>query len=170
MYKSNNVQAHDTQQFNPVHNITASNETARILNATVIAGDARTLLLESFLNRYQSPMAPYADLIVNEADKNNIDYRMLVAIAMCESNLGKRIPSHDSYNAFGIAVYTNQKSGKKFENWEHAIRWVSNYIKTQYYDKGISNLKDIGAKWAPPSVETGYSWSNCVDTFQQSIQ
>lgn len=149
--------------------ITAAAGTSKVLGAQVVAGDARGLLLNGFLREYDSPMAPYANLIVHEADKNGIDFRLLVAIAMCESNLGKHMPSSDSYNAFGIAVYTGQQTGATFKNWPHSIEWVSRYIKESYYDKGITDLKAIGAIWAPPSVETGYSWTNCVSEFQKSI-
>lgn len=149
--------------------ITAAAGTSQILGASVTAGDARELLLNGFLREYESPMAPYANLIVSEADKNGIDFRLLVAIAMCESNLGKKMPTSDSYNAFGIAVYTGQQTGATFKNWPHAISWVSQYIKENYYNKGITDLKTIGSIWAPPSVATGYSWTNCVSSFQKSI-
>jgi hypothetical protein len=149
--------------------VAASFGTGRILGTNVIAADSRALLLESFLTQYHSPLAPYADLIVRHADENGIDFRLTVAIAMCESNLGKHMPTQDSYNAWGIAVYTGQQSGAAFEDWPHAIEWVSRYIKEHYYNKGIIDLKDIGAIWAPPSVEKGYSWTNCVDSFQKSI-
>ncbi len=149
--------------------ITAAAGTSQVLGAEVTAGDARGLLLKEFLKSYDSPMAPYANLIVSQADKYNIDFRLLVAIAMCESNLGKHMPSSDSYNPFGIAVYTGQQSGATFKNWTHSIEWVSQYIKENYYDRGIHELKAIGAIWAPPSVETGHSWSNCVSEFQKSI-
>ena len=161
------VQAADTNVS--TKHITASAGTAQILGASVIAGDARSILLASFLKQHASPMAPYAELIVREADTNGLDFRMVVAIAMCESNLGKRMPKKDEFNAWGIAVYTGQNQGKAFDSWPHAISWVSNYIKTKYYDRGISNLKEIGAIWAPPSVEKDYSWTNCVQNFQQSI-
>ena len=95
---------------------------------------------------------------------------MVPAIAMCESSGGKRIPSKDSYNAWGVAVYTGQLTGKKFINWIHAIDWVSKYIKEKYHDKGFVDLIDIGAKWAPPSVENGNSWANCVDYFMEKMQ
>lgn len=147
----------------------ASPGTPQVLSAAVIAGDARTLLLQSFLERNKSPMAPYADVIVREADKNDIDFRLITAIAMCESNVGKRIPSRDSYNAWGIAVYTGAKSGKNFDDWEHAIAWVSRYIKERYFDQGITNLRGMAERWAPPSVTNGHSWANCVEEFQSSI-
>ena len=149
--------------------LTASAGTSQVLGAQVIAGDARSLLLQLFLERHNSPMAPFADAIVTEADKNGIDYRLITAIAMCESNLGKRMPTRDSYNAWGIAVYTGKLTGATFDSWQEAITWVSRYIKEKYYDRGIVDLKDIGAIWAPPSVEKGYSWTNCVEGFRDTI-
>lgn len=149
--------------------LTAAAGTAQILGASVVAGDARSLLLQSFLKQHGSPMAPFADLIVHEADTNGLDFRLVVAIAMCESNLGKRMPKKDEFNAWGIAVYTGANNGKAFDSWPHAITWVSRYIKAKYLDRGITDLRDIGAIWAPPSVAKDYSWTSCVQTFQQSI-
>ncbi len=143
--------------------------TGRVLGASVIGADSRALLLESFLRQHDSPMTPYADLIVQKSDEKGIDFRLVVAIAMCESNAGKRMPTSASFNAWGIAVYTGQQFGADFRDWPHAIDWVTTYIKEKYYDLGLIDLKDIGAKWAPPSVETGYSWTNCVEQFQGSI-
>jgi hypothetical protein len=150
-------------------NLTAAGNTSQVINATVIAADARALLLRSFMSKHKSPMTDYADSIVSEADRYGIDFRLVPAIAMCESNLGKHMPAHDSYNPFGIAVYTGQQSGKMFDSWLSSIQWVSKYIKEHYYDRGLVDLKDIGAVWAPPSVNTGYSWSNCVQKFMDSI-
>lgn len=169
--KASRVSAYETQTvLADGYNITASAGSGQILGASVITGDARSLLLQNFLETHNSPMAPYADLIVTLADRNNIDFRLVVAIAMCESNAGKRMPKKDSFNAWGIAVYTNEASGKAFRDWPHALEWVSGYIKEKYYDIGLVNLYDIGAKWAPPSVENGYSWTNCVESFMNDIQ
>ena len=115
-------------------------------------------------------MTPYAGHIVREADRLGIDFRLVVAIAMCESNLGKKMPKLDEFNAWGIAVYTGKNQGKAFQSWDHAISWVSSYIKTKYYDRGITDLVAIGAIWAPPSVANGNSWSNCVELYQNSIR
>ncbi len=147
----------------------ASATTGQVLSSTVVADDARTLLLQSFLMQHESPLAPYADLIVGDADENGIDFRLVVAIGMCESNLGKRIPSKDSFNAWGIGVYTDRTSGAMFQSWPEAIAWVSRYIRQRYYDRGIMDLRNIGAIWAPPSVENEFSWTRCVESFQQSI-
>lgn len=144
--------------------------TEQVLGASVLAGDARALLLTQFLEQHNSPIASYAEYILDRAEHYNLDYRLLPAIAMCESNVGKRMPSSDSYNAWGISVETGELSGTKFPNWLYAIDWVSRYMKEKYYDRGITNLIDIGAIYAPPSVENGNSWANCVDHFMVEIQ
>jgi hypothetical protein len=173
VYTNNTAQARRLNADSAVSTnfqLTAAGGTSQMLDATVIAGDARVLLLHQFMSKYQSPLTQYADVMVAEADRNGLDFRLVPAIAMCESNLGIRIPSRDSYNAWGLAVYTGQLSGKKFENWPAAIQWVSSYIKERYYDKGYKDLYAIGAIWAPPSVNNGYSWTNCVEGFMKSIQ
>jgi hypothetical protein len=149
--------------------IASDTTTGKVINTKITAGDARALLLTDFLSSHESPMTQFANVLVAEADKNAIDFRIVTAIAMCESNLGKRIPSSDSYNAWGIAVYTGQQNGATFTSWPSAIAWVSKYVRERYYDRGITELEDIGAIWAPPSVENGHSWANCVREFKSSI-
>lgn len=144
--------------------------TEQVLGASIQAGDARSGLLADFLVTHNSPMSDLADYIIDRADYYGIDFRMVPAIAMCESGVGKRIPSRDSYNAWGISVATGTTSGAKFPNWMYAIDWVSRYIKEKYYDREITDLVDIGAIWAPPSVEKGNSWANCVQFFMDEIQ
>lgn len=157
-------------QYSDDFQIAAENRgTAQVLGVSVVAADARALLLESFLRQHDSPMTPYADQIVQKADLYGIDFRLVVAIAMCESNLGKRMPTRNSRNAWGISVYTGEQSGATFHDWPFAIDWVSKYIKEKYYDNGLVTLEDIGAVWAPPSIENGNSWMNCVEGFQNSI-
>lgn len=142
----------------------------QVLGATIEAGDARALVLQKFLTKQGSPLAEYANYIVERAQNYNIDYRIVPAIAMCESTGGKRIPSKDSFNAWGISVETGETSGAKFTNWMTAIEWVTKYMYEKYYNRGISNLEDIGAIYAPPSVLNGNSWANCVDFFIREIQ
>lgn len=141
----------------------------QVLGATIQAGDARALLLGSYLSKQESPLNAYATYIIDRAEQYGLDYRLVPAIAMCESGGGKRIPTKDSYNAWGISVYTGQLTGAKFINWMYAIDWVSKYIKEKYYEKGLTELTDIGAKWAPPSVENGNSWANCVHFFMNEM-
>jgi len=149
--------------------ITASSGTSQILGETVFSDDARVMLLRHFFEKYQSPMSPFTAQIVEQSDLYKLDYRLIPAIAMCESNLGKKIPGKDSFNPFGIAVFTGLQKGKNFDDWNHAITWVARYLSEKYYTRGITSLTDIGAIWAPPSVANGNSWANCVDTFMNRI-
>jgi hypothetical protein len=142
--------------------------TGRIIETSVVTADAREILLSRFLKN--SPLAPYAGLMISEADRYGLDFRLVPAIAMCESNLGKRIPSSDSYNAFGIAVYTGQQEGAKFTNWEKSISWVFDFIHKRFINRNIIDIREIGSIWAPPSVENGHSWANCVESFMLRIQ
>lgn len=144
--------------------------TEQVLGATIEAGDARALLLSKFLSSHTSPLTEYAEYIINRADAYGIDFRLVPAIAMCESGVGKRIPSRDSHNAWGVAVMTGTTSGAKFPNWMYAIDWVSRYIKEKYMDRGMTTPLTMGPVWAPPSVEKGNSWANCVDYFMEEIQ
>ncbi len=146
--------------------------TGKVLAASIEAADARELLIRSFIQTFQpnSPMLPYTKSFIEAADAYNIDFRLIPAIAMCESNLGSRIPSKDSFNAWGIAVYTGQQHGKTFNDWPHAIDWVGQYIREKYYNRSITNLVEIGAIWAPPSVAKENSWATCVEGFMEQIR
>lgn len=160
-----------TTRYIPSLAITASSYgTEQVLGASVRAGDARSLLLTKFLSAHDSPLTEYADYILDRADYYNIDFRLISAIAMCESNVGKRMPTKASHNAWGISVETGEVTGANFANWLTAIDWVSRYMRDKYYSRGISDLIDIGAIYAPPSVATGNSWANCVQHFMDQIQ
>ena len=155
----------------PVLKITASSHgTEQVLSASIEAGDARSFLLTRFLDKHDSPLTDYSQYILNRADHYAIDFRLVPAIAMCESGVGKHIPSRDSYNAWGVAVMTGTQSGAKFPNWLYAIDWVSRYIKEKYMDKGMTTPLLMGPVWAPPSVSNGNSWANCVEFFMDEIE
>lgn len=155
---------------NTTVSIGESTDVSATLSYSIDPADARIELVRQFIAKYQpqSPLLPYAENIVTESDAHGIDYRLIPAIAMCESNLGIRIPSKDSYNAWGIAVYTGTQSGRKFANWPDAIVWVAGYLQS-YAQKGLTKLTQIGAIWAPPSVNTGHSWAKCVSLYQDQI-
>jgi hypothetical protein len=149
-------------------NLTHKNGSGQVLGISIEPGDGRVRLLQNFMQ--DSPLTQYANLFVSEADKYGLDYRMVPAIAMCESNLGRHIPAHDSYNAWGIAVYTGQQNGAKWADWPTAIKWVNNFMYKKFIMRNIVDINDIGAIWAPPSVENGYSWSKCVENFMRKIE
>lgn len=130
--------------------------------------DARPEIIRQFLRAHDSPMEPYADTLVAASDAFDIDFRLITAIGMCESNLGKKMPE-GSYNAFGYAIYTGASSGATFDDWDHAITTMAKYLSEKYYSKGLTTPEEIGPIYAPPSVHTGNSWARCVRTFMEEL-
>lgn len=130
--------------------------------------DARGEILRQFLDKHESPLEPYAQTIVEASDVYNVDFRLITAIGMCESNLGKKMPG-GSYNAWGYAIYTGSDSGGEFQNWENAIKTMAQYLSTKFYDQGLTMPEEMGPIYAPPSVNTGNSWAKCVRSFMDEL-
>lgn len=137
-------------------------------SVAVAKQDARSEIIRQFLAKHNSPFEPYAELITGLADEKNIDFRMIPAIGMCESNLGKKMPE-GSFNAFGYAIYTGKKEGAIFDGWEHALTTMATYLREKYYNKGLTTPEEIGPIYAPPSIETGNSWAKCVRSFMDEL-
>lgn len=112
--------------------------------------DQRVVVLRKYLAKHNSPLADYADEFVQAADKYNLDWRLLPAIAGVESTFGKRIP-YKSYNAYGWAggLY-------RFPSWENSINVVSKALKEDYVEKGADSLSKIGRRYCPPNPAWGY--------------
>ncbi len=121
--------------------------------------DFRVENLRKFFQKYNSPLASYAEEFVIYADENSLDYRLVPAITGVESTFGKRIPQ-GSYNAYGWA-----NGEYEFESWEDSIRHVSEVLKTSYIDRGVSSINQIARVYAPPST----TWGRNVTFFVRKI-
>lgn len=135
-----------------------------IINDQIIALDKRVENLRLFFNRHDSPLEPYAQLLVDVAEKYELDFRLLPAIAMQESNLCKKAPK-DSYNCWGFGIYS--KKITRFPNYEEAIETVAKTLFNQYKSKGLVTPEEIMAKYTPSN--TG-SWANSVNFFMDQLQ
>jgi len=134
------------------------------LTASVVSvNDTRVKTLQKFLQQYNSPLSDYAYVFVEEADKNNIDWRLLPAISGVESTFGQQIPE-GSYNAWGFGIYGDQT--RYFESWEDAIVTISQSIRSDYINKwGAQDVYDIGRYYAASPT-----WAVRVDNFMQKIE
>jgi hypothetical protein len=130
----------------------------------VQTADARPVLIKNYLEKYQSPLLPYANYILQVSDKYQLDYGLILAIAQCESNVCKKIPE-GSYNCWGFG---NGES--KFSSWEFALEYVAKTLKEDYYDMGLVTPQQIMPKYVPPSVEKGGPWAKCVDKFLAELR
>lgn len=151
-------------QSNQKVKIVSPPEILGAFTSTVYAADARPELIRRYLEKYKSPLLPYSDNIVQASDKYGIDFRLIVAIAQCESNVCKIIPN-GSYNCWGF-----ENGSTKFSSWEHAIERVAKTLKENYYDYGLTTPDEIMPKYAPPSVAKGGPWAKCVNQFMNELQ
>lgn len=127
--------------------------------------DARVEITKQYLEEYQSPLAPYAQFLVEKAEENDLDFRLLTAIAQQESNLCKRIPE-GTYNCWGWGIHSAGTLG--FESFEQAIDVVSRGLKTDYVDLGYSTPEEIMSKYTPHSPEG--AWAKGVTQFLEEMR
>lgn len=131
------------------------------------AGDARPLIIANFLERHNSPLKPYdyyGVVIVEISDKYDIDFRLLPAIAMQESNLCKRIPP-GSYNCLGFGIHERGTLG--FENYEAGFERAARELKAYYIDQGRVTPELIMKKYTPSSDG---SWARSVNQWMSEMR
>ena len=116
--------------------------------------------INRFLAFYNSPLTQYSEVFVTEAEKNNLDYRLLVAISGVESTFGKAIPT-GSYNAWGW-----NNGNYYFTGWENAISVISTTLNVKYAQNwGAKTPYEIGRYYAASPT-----WASRVDYFMQDIE
>jgi len=135
-----------------------------VLGDSISPQDARVAVVADFFRRYNSDLLPYAQNVVSSADKYNLDYRLIPAIAMQESNLCKKAPK-DSYNCWGFGIYG--KKVTKFSNYPEAIDAVTKTLATDYKENGLETPQQIMAKYTPSS---NGSWADSVNLFMNQLQ
>lgn len=125
--------------------------------------DPRVIQLEAFLRKYNSPMTNDAAVFIEQADKYNLDWKLIPAIAGLESTFGKFVPQN-SYNPFGWGIPSGASSGIAFTSWEHAIATVSEGIRNRYMNRGLTTIEKIGSVYAASPT-----WSQRVRYFMNEI-
>lgn len=119
--------------------------------------DKRVAVLKAFFRRYNSPLYEYAEFIVSVSDENQLDHRLIPAIAMKESTACKFIPDN-SHNCWGWGIYGNTIT--RFDSYEESISTVARGLKTYYIDQGYTTPEQIMQKYNPSSDG---SWANGVN-------
>lgn len=134
------------------------------IDAQVGEADARVEIVKQYLEDYNSPLEDYADTIVKNADKNNIDFRLVTAIAQQESNLCKFIPE-GTYNCWGWGIHSRGTLG--FESYTEGIQVVTEGLKRDYIDEGLITPEQIMSKYTPLS---NGSWARGVGLFMDQMR
>jgi hypothetical protein len=142
----------------------ASSQVLGSFSSNIKAADARPGIVKQYLEKYSSPLLPYSDLIIQLSDKYGLDFRLILAISQCESNLCKKIPA-GSFNCWGF-----ENGSTRFISWEQALEQVAKTLKENYIDYGLTTPEKIMPKYAPPSVDKGGPWARCVNTFMEELR
>ena len=137
------------------------------LYSQLVTGDSRPIIIRQYLERYNSPLKPYAQQIVDISDKYRLDYRLLVAIAQQESNLCKKIPP-DSHNCWGYGIYGDQVI--RFENYLEGMETVAKTLRLKYLDQGLTTPEEIMTRYTPPSLEKGGAWAIAIQQFLVELE
>lgn len=139
---------------------TLDGPTAKAINN--LKRDDRAVILEAYLLQYNSPLAPHARTFIEEADKNNLDWKLVASIAGVESFFGQLIPPY-SYNGWGFGVYGNNVL--RFASWDDGISYVSEQIRVNYLGDQDTNVYLIGHKYASDP-----RWAVKVTNFMNQLE
>ncbi len=130
------------------------------INFDIQMADARVEIVRAFLERYKSTLTPYdhyAKALVDASDRYGLDYRLLPAIMMQESNLCK---SSDPalHNCLGFGIHERGTLG--FDTYEEGFDRAARELKANYIDRGLTTPEQIMKKYTPSS---NGSWANSVN-------
>ncbi len=135
---------------------------------TAEVADARVTLVNQFLERHRSPLlqeSGFASKLVMIADRYGLDFRLLPAIAMKESNLCKVTPS-ESYNCLGLGVHS--QGTWRFESYEANFDKAAQVLKKNYIDRGLITPEQIMTRYTPHSP--GGEWAKGVNQFMAEMR
>lgn len=137
------------------------------LSTTIQTDDARPVIIAEFLKKHGSPLEPYnhfGQFLTDLADKYQIDFRLLPAIAMQESNLCKKIPA-DSYNCLGLGVHS--QGTWEFNSFEENFDAAAQVLRDKYLNQGLITPEEIQSKYTPNS---NGSWQYAVNHFMEILE
>jgi len=134
------------------------------LEDQILSKDGRVENLREFFSRYGSPLEPFSQKIVESSEKYGIDFRLLPAIAMQESNLCKKAPQN-TYNCWGFGIYGGKVTS--FSGYEEAIETISKTLAKDYRDIGLITPEQIMTKYTPSNSG---DWALSVNHFINQLQ
>lgn len=123
--------------------------------------EGRTKILSAYFAKYNSPLEGSAQDFIDAADKYNLDWKLVPAIAGVESTFGKFIPG--GYNAWGWGVYGTQAI--YFNSWKDAIFTISQGLRENYIDKGYTEPLTMNRIYAASPT-----WGSRVVYFMQDME
>lgn len=136
------------------------------VESIVETDDGRAAIVTNFLKKYNSPLKPhdkYGQILVEIADQYQLDFRLLPAIMMQESNLCKNIPA-GSYNCLGFGIHSGGTLG--FDTYKQGFERAAKEIRANYVEEGRLTVAQIAKKYTA-SVE---SWTSSVNQWMAEMK
>lgn len=123
--------------------------------------DHRIAQMRVVLTKYNSPMLGLEDVLIRTAEKYNLDWTIMAAIAGTESSFGKRMPVN-CINPYGWGVYGDNKLC--FKSFEDSIEGVASGLAKKY---NISSVDSIARTYNKVSTA---SWIAHTSFFMNKIK
>lgn len=127
--------------------------------------DARPIIINKYLARYNSPMAGMGDYIVKVSDRFALDPYLVVAIAQQESNLGKLMPPN-CHNAWGWGIHS--RGTLCFDSWNEGVNTFVSGLSEKYLAYGLHTPEEIMTRYNATSP--GGAWAKGVNQFLEDLQ
>lgn len=132
----------------------------------IVSSDPRVIAMRKFLIDYHSPLYPYANVFVEEADKHGLDWRLIVSISGVESAFGNLIP-YRSNNAWGWKGDPTRE-WSHFSSWRQAITIITERM-AKGYGTDLTPF-DIESTYCPPCGQNPqHAWANGVTNFMNEL-
>lgn len=138
-----------------------ANVTPTIKVVEVEKKDYRAERLEKLLKDNESPLAEYADYIVEQSDLNAIDWTILVAISKMESDYCKATISK-SHNCWGLGG----SNFMYFDSYKDSIKFTAELLNKHYRMNMNTAIK---SKYCPSSDGCNPQWANIVSDVQKLL-
>ena len=135
------------------------------IKTAVASEDARPLVINRYLEHYDSPMRGMGEYIVKVSDHFKLNPYLVVAIAQQESNLGKLMPPN-CHNAWGWGIHS--EGTLCFDNWNEGINTFVSGLSEKYVAYGLKTPEEIMTKYNATSP--GGAWAKGVNQFLEELQ
>lgn len=110
--------------------------------------DTRAMALGNFFTKHNCPLLPYVDDFISAADKYQIDFRILPAISVIESQCGKVFPPATN-NPFGW-----QSARVGFKSIPNAVDFITGQLANSKYYANKTTKEKLAAYCPEPTYPT----------------
>lgn len=131
---------------------------------SIVQEDSRVEIVRQFFQKYSSPLVPHAEDVVKYSDIYGLDFRLVPAIGMQESNLCAKAPA-GSNNCWGYGIYGEKVIS--FDTYSEAIEAVTKNLSVNYKDIGLVTPEEIMTKHTPSNDG---SWAEAINHFMDEMR